>query len=134
MKETGIQKSDMQSVLKSLVEIQMAFDRFAFDEAEQKVNRLALDIQRHFKIEDSEMIEDGIPVCFCLDERGWSTCGAECPRHPPKYYCLCQNKDCKGCTSGRIGGCARKVAYGRVCFLCSGGDDDERHINPRVKS
>ena len=119
MTETGIQKSDLQAVLKSLVEVQMAFDLCAFSEAEDKVNRLVLDIQQHFSIDDIQMQEAGIPVCFCIDGRGWSTCGAECPRHPPKYHCPCDNRDCKGCTSGRFGGCARKVAYGRVCVRCS---------------
>lgn len=116
---------EMETVLDSLVRVQMSFDHFAYEEAKVKIDKLVFDIQQHFVITDERMIELGIPVCFCIDGRGWSTCGAECPRHPPKYHCPCDNKECKGCTSGRIGGCARMVAYGRVCVRCSGDDDGD---------
>jgi hypothetical protein len=112
----------MEAVLTGLVHVQMSFDTLSFAEAEEKLNALVEDVKRHFNITEERMIEIGIPVCICIDDRGWSTCGVPCPRHPPKYQCPCDRKRCKGCTSGPVEGCAKKVAYGHLCVRCSGGD------------
>jgi hypothetical protein len=73
----------------------------------------------HGLSDDQKKISLGIPVCICVDDRGWSTCGGECPMHPPKYLCAC--KGCEDCDNRvflpKIR-CERKVAHGSYCIRC----------------
>ena len=90
--------------------------------AMKKIAGVSWWMERYFGLQDDEKkISVGIPVCICIDDLGWSTCGGECPRHPPKWICECINK-CTGCKP-EGSKCMRKVYVGKKCVHCSRGED-----------
>lgn len=83
----------------------------------ERLGTLLLFLGQQFEFKDDlRMLELGIPVCICEDQRGWSTCGAQCQVHKPSYFCTCGG--CGDCKVTDHQGCSRKVAYMKMCVRC----------------
>jgi hypothetical protein len=110
---------DPTKAVKSLREAIVAINSGDCDGAESKIDRVAIEIMRDHGLDELVLLEtDKIAVCICIDNRGWSTCGAPCPLHPPIYSCGCEGGACKACTE-RGENCRKKVARGQRCVRCS---------------
>jgi hypothetical protein len=105
--------------VKALREAIVAINSGDCDAAEAKIDRVVVDILRENGLDELLLLEsDKIPVCICIDNKGWSTCGAPCPLHPPIFQCDCDGGRCSVCIENGEN-CRKKVARGQRCVRCS---------------
>jgi hypothetical protein len=97
----------------------VAINTGGLDDAEAKIDMVVIGIMRDHGLDELKLMEtDKIAVCICIDNRGWSTCGAPCPLHPPIYSCGCDGGKCEQCFENGEN-CRKKVARGQKCVRCS---------------
>lgn len=112
-------KEQKGAILKDLKHIQIDLSEDKIKAVKEKLESFVKSVEKQFDLEDEqEQIMLGIPVCICEDDRGWSTCGGECPVHRPVYYCICGG--CGKCHTTQYQGCSRMVAYMKMCVRCYG--------------
>ena len=112
-------RDEKVGLLRSIVNIRIGLTEGRIHETVSRLEGFFLRLEKAFGFpaDDQNRIKLDIPVCICVDDRGWSTCGGPCPVHIPDYYCICRG--CKKCTLTTSPFCQKKVAYQMRCVRCA---------------